>query len=315
MMKWRILVSAPYMLPVLDGYRDTFMAHGAEIVVPEVHERLSEEELFDLVGEIDGVIAGDDRFSERVLEKAVPRLKVISKWGTGIDAFDLDACRRLGVAVRNTPGAFTEPVADSVMGYVLSFARKLPWMDQQMKSGTWAKIPGRALHETVLGIIGLGNIGRAVARRARSFGMQVLANDIIEIPPSVIRETGVRMVSRDELLRQSDFVSLNCDLNPTSLHLMDFLAFGNMKPQGIVINMARGPIILEAALIEALSSNRIAGAALDVFEREPLPHDSPLIGMSNVMLAPHNSNSSPAAWLRVHENTIKNLFEVLEAGA
>jgi len=297
---------------VLGDYRHAIEAHSAEIVVPEVHERLSEDELLGLVGDIDGVIAGDDRFSEKVLERAVPRLKVISKWGTGIDSFDLAACRRLGVAVRNTPGAFTEPVADSVMAYVLSFARKLPWMDQQMKSGTWDKIPGKALHETVLGIIGLGNIGRAVAKRARGFGMRILATDIIDIPPSVLEETGAQIVSLDQLLRQSDFVSLNCDLNPTSVHLMDSSAFSTMKREAIVINLARGPIIDEAALIEALLNNKIAGAALDVFEREPLPHDSPLKTMSNVMLAPHNSNSSPKAWLRVHENTIRNLFEELE---
>lgn len=314
-MKWRVLVSAPYMQPVLDDYREALASRGAEIIVPEVHERLSEEELLQLVGDIDGVIAGDDRFTARVLEKAVPRLKVISKWGTGIDAFDLDACRRLGVAVRRTPGAFTEPVADSVMGYILSFARKLPWMDQQMKAGTWDKIPGRALHETVLGIIGLGDIGRAVAKRARGFGMCVLANDIIEIPASVVTETGVQMRSRDELLGLADFVSLNCDLNPTSVHLMNTATFSMMKPGAIIINMARGPIIHEEALVEALARGRIAGAALDVFEHEPLPEDSPLKTMSNVMLAPHNSNSSPSAWLRVHENTIKNLFEVLEAGA
>jgi D-3-phosphoglycerate dehydrogenase len=314
-MKWKILVSAPYMQPVLDDYRPMFAAHQAELVVPEVRERLSEAELLQLMGDIDGVIAGDDHFTARVLEKATPRLKVISKWGTGIDAFDQQACRRLGVAIRRTPGAFTEPVADSVMGYVLSFARKLPWMDQQMKEGIWDKIPGRALHETVLGIIGLGDIGRAVAKRARAFGVPVLANDIIEIPAEVIEQTGVTMVARDELLRQSDFVSLNCDLNPTSFHLMDAAAFGLMKRGAIVINMARGPIVYETALIEALQSEQIAGAALDVFEHEPLPQDSPLKAMSNVMLAPHNSNSSPAAWLRVHENTISNLFEALEGSA
>lgn len=312
-MKWNILISAPYLIPVLEDYRDEFKARDAETIVPTVHERLSEEELMGLVGEIDGVIAGDDPFTARVLEKAVPRLKVISKWGTGIDAFDQQACARLGVAIRNTPGAFTEPVADSVLGYILAFARRLHWMDGQMKSGIWDKLPGLALNETVLGIIGFGNIGTAVAKRARAFGMTVLANDIREIADDVIRDTGVRMVDRDELLCGSDFVSLNCDLNPTSLHLMDEQAFDLMKTTAIVINLARGPIIDENSLIEALQGHKIAGAALDVFENEPLPADSPLTCMSNVMLAPHNSNSSPSAWLRVHENTIKNLFNVLEA--
>lgn len=314
-MKWRILLSAPYMQPVIEDYREMIESYGAEIVVPKVNERLSEKELLELLGEIDGVIAGDDAFTSRVLDKAVPRLKVISKWGTGIDAFDLAACRRLGIAVRNVPGAFNEPVADSVMGYVLSFARLLPWMDQQMKSGLWDKIPGRALHETTLGIVGLGNIGRAVATRARGFGMEVIANDIIELPQSVIDETGVKMVNRDELLRRSDFVSLNCDLNPTSLQLMDRNAFRLMRPEAIMINLARGPIIDQDALIEALQEKRISGAALDVFEHEPLPPDCALKNMSNVMLAPHNSNSSPAAWSRVHKKSIENLFEVLEGSS
>ena len=311
-MKWRILVSAPYIQPVLNNYRETLESRGAELVVPNVTERLSENELMRLVGDIDGVIAGDDEFTERVLEKAAPRLRVISKWGTGIDSFDKNACTKLGVTIRNTPGAFTEPVADSVMGYVLNFARKLPWMDNQIKKGVWDKIPGRSLDETKLGIIGFGNIGTAVARRARAFGMHVMANDIKRISDKTIQETGVKIVDLDELLQYSDFVSLSCDLNPTSFHLMNEEAFSKMKEEAFIINLARGPLIDEKCLVDALKNRKIAGAALDVFEKEPLPDSSPLKAMSNVMLAPHNSNSSPAAWLRVHENTIKNLFEVLE---
>lgn len=312
-MKWKILVSAPYIQPVLEDYREILESRGAELVVPRVTERLSESELLDLVGDIDGVIAGDDEFTERVLEKAAPRLRVLSKWGTGIDSFDKQACARLGIVIKNTPGAFTEPVADSVMGYILNFARKLPWMDQQMKLGIWDKIPGRALNETTLGIIGLGNIGTAVAKRAKVFGMKVLANDIRRIPDEIVKETDVTMVSRDEVLKNVDFVSLCCDLNPTSFHLMNSETFALMKDSAFIINLARGPLIEESPLIDALMKNRIAGAALDVFEKEPLPDDSPLKQMSNVMLAPHNSNSSPSVWLRIHQNTIKNLFEVLEA--
>jgi len=202
-----------------------------------------------------------------------------------------------------------------VLGYILAFARQLPWMDQQMKGGTWHKIPGRSLSESVLGIIGFGNIGRAVARRARSFGMEVMANDILEIDDAVIAELGVRMVEKEELLQSSDFVSLNCDLNETSRHLTNGRTLGLMKPSAVLINTARGPLIDEPALIAALEAGIIAGAALDVFEHEPLPQDSPLRRMSNVMLAPHNSNSSPTAWKRVHENTIDNLFGVLEGAA
>lgn len=314
MKRWRVLISAPYFHSVLDEYRAELESKGAELVVPRVTERLSEKELLDIVGEVDGVIAGDDQFTEKVLVKASPRLKVISKWGTGIDAFDLHACARLGIAVKNTPGAFTNPVADSVMGYVLAFARQLSCMDQQMKAGTWRKIPGRSLSESILGIIGFGNVGQAVARRAKSFGTQVLANDIVQIDDDVVAETAVQMVSKGELFRSSDFVSLNCDLNNTSRHLVDEQTFNLMKSSAVLINTARGPIVSEPALVAALESGQIAGAALDVFEEEPLPEESPLRGMPNVLLAPHNSNSSPAAWEAVHKNSIKNLFEVLEGG-
>jgi phosphoglycerate dehydrogenase-like enzyme len=162
-----------------------------------------------------------------------------------------------------------------------------------------------------LGIVGVGTIGKAVTRRARAFGMQVLGNDIVAIDHVFITETGIQMMNLRSLLAESDFVSINCDLNPTSYHLMNEITFAQMNPTAVLINTARGPIVHEAALIEALQAGRLGGAALDVFEVEPLPLDSPLMKMDNVLLAPHNSNSSPAAWERVHWNTIRNLLDGL----
>jgi len=310
MKQWRLLITAPYMQPVPERCMRTLAENGFEVVVHKVNERLSEQELLDVIADFDAVICGDDRFTERVL-LASPRLKVISKWGTGIDSIDKEACRRLGIAVRNTPNAFSEPVADSVLGYLLCFARKLPWMDQAMREGEWQKIPGVSLGECTLGVIGVGNVGKAVVRRARAFGMTILGNDLLEPAAEFLMETDIEMVSREELLRRSDYVTLNCDLNPTSFHLIDESAFVVMKPTAVLINLARGPIIKEAALVQALTERKLAGAALDVFEEEPLPHRSPLRAMSNVLLAPHNSNSSPRAWGRVHDNSIKNVLEVL----
>ncbi len=310
--KYKVMVSAPYLLPVLDRFRRRFERHGIELVVPRVNERLEEEELLPLVPDLDGVICGDDRFSARVLE-AAPRLKVIAKWGTGIDSIDQDACRRLGITICNTPGAFSEPVADSVLGYILAFARRLPCMDRHMKQGSWEKIPGHSLGEAVLGVIGVGNVGKAVVRRARAFGMRVLGNDLKEMPPDFIVQTGIEMVDKPSLLAQADYLSLNCDLNPTSYHLLNQETLGLMKPGAVVINTARGPLVDEPALVRALRKGRLAGAALDVFEEEPLPPDSPLLGMDNVMLAPHNANSSPRAWERVHQSTIDQLLAALEA--
>jgi D-3-phosphoglycerate dehydrogenase len=306
-----ILFSAPYMIPGLDRFRPELESCGLDLVVPEVHERLTEVQLLQYAGQFDGTICGDDKYTARALEACAPRLKVISKWGTGIDSIDRQAAARLGIQVRNTPNAFTLPVADTVLGYMLAFARRHPWMDRAMKSGRWEKIPGRSLSECVLGVVGVGTIGKAVIRRARAFGMTILGNDIVEIDHVFLAENGVEMTSLDDLLSRSDFVSLNCDLNLTSHHLMNAQAFSKMKATGILINSARGPLVDEPALIEALHTGRIAGAALDVYENEPLPADSPLLRMEQVMLAPHNANSSPAAWERVHRNTIKNLLEGL----
>jgi phosphoglycerate dehydrogenase-like enzyme len=194
---------------------------------------------------------------------------------------------------------------------MLAFARRGPWMDAAMKRGEWQKIPGKTLSECTLGVIGLGNIGKAVTRRARAFGMQVLGNDIVEIDHVFVSETGIKITDLDSLLSNSDFVSVNCDLNPTSHHLIHAGTLAKMKSTAVLINTARGPLVDETALVAALAKGQIGGAALDVFEFEPLPKDSPLLQMDNVMLAPHNSNSSPTAWERIHWNTIRNLVEGL----
>jgi D-3-phosphoglycerate dehydrogenase len=310
-MNLKVLVSAPYIQPVIDRFRPVFAENGIEIIVPPVKERLDEMDLLQWMTDIDGVICGDDRFSERVL-RASPRLKVISKWGTGIDSIDQQACLEMGIELRNTPNAFSEPVADTVMGYILCFTRNLLEMDRHMKEGIWKKIPGRALRECTLGVIGVGNVGKAVIRRAQPFGLRLLGNDRVQMPEDFLSGTAIQMVSFEDLLSQSDFISLNCDLNPSSRHLINDKAFSLMKRTTFLINTARGPIIEEPALIRALKTKRLSGAALDVFEREPLPPDSPLRKMSNVLLAPHNANSSPEAWEHVHINTINNLLEVLK---
>src|SRR5574341_1530351 len=306
-----VLITAPYMIQFLERFGPVLKKYGLELIVPEVKERMEEADLLKYAGQFDGVICGDDRYTARVLEACAPRLKIISKWGTGIDSIDSEAASRLGIKVARTPNAFTTPVADTVLGYILAFARRQPWMDWEMKAGHWEKLPGRALSECTLGVIGVGNIGKAVTRRARAFGMKVLGNDIIEIDHVFITELRIEMMSLEALLNNSDFVSLNCDLNPTSHHLINTKTLARMKPEAVLINTARGSIVDEKALIEALQAKRLAGAALDVFEAEPLPSDSPLLKMNNVMLAPHNSNSSPAAWERVHWNTIRNLLDGL----
>ena len=303
-----ILLTAPYLIPFLDRFRPVFEHYKLDVIVPPVQERMEEADLLAYAGQFDGALCGDDRYTEGVLQACAPRLKVISKWGTGIDSIDAVAAARLGIQVGRTLNAFTLPVADTVLGYILAYARRGPWMDREMKKGRWEKIPGVSLSECTLGVVGVGNIGKVVLRRARAFGMRLLGNDIIPIAPDFLVENGVQMVSLQQLAAEADFISLNCDLNPTSFHLVNAEMLSWMKPGVVLINTSRGPVIDEVALVQALERGMIGGAALDVFEVEPLPADSPLLKMDNVLLAPHNSNSSPAAWERVHWNTIRNLL-------
>ena len=310
-MTWRVLISAPKFLSAIEDFRSRLEAADVEIVIAPVRERLSESELLEIVETIDGAICGDDQFTEKVM-RAAPRLKVISKWGTGIDSIDTSAAAKLGIRVCNTPNAFTDAVADTTLGYILSFARGLLSMDRDVHRGLWTKPDLVSLRECTVGVIGAGNIGKAVVRRARAFSTRVIGTDPVAVDPSFIAETGLVMTSLSQLLEEADFVSLHCDLNPTSFHLIGREELKAMKSSAYLINTARGPIIDEAALADALRETRIAGAALDVFEAEPLPAASPLREFPNCLLATHNANNSREGVQRVHESTITNLLNALQ---
>lgn len=309
-MKYRVLVSAPYFQPVVQQYAEVFEENRIEVVVPRVEERLSVEQLLPLVADIHGTICGDDAYTEEVLACA-PNLRVISKWGTGIDSIDLESCQKRGVAVCNTPNAFTEPVADTTLGYMLMHVRGLKLLDDGMKAGLWQKQLGRSLSECTIGIIGLGNIGRAVAKRLSSFNARILGNDPIAPPKSFCQDYGVEMVHKEDLFQWSDVITLHCDLNSTSYHIIDASALKFFRPATFLINTARGKLIDELCLIRALGENRLAGVALDVFENEPLSKESSLRNMGQVLLSPHSSNSSPKAWDIIHQKTVENLLKHL----
>lgn len=306
-----VLLSAPYMLPYVERFRPVFLHYGLDLIIPQVQERLTQNELVVYVNQFDATLCGDDQYTKSVLDACAVRLKVISKWGTGLDSIDRDEAAKLGIKVFNTPNAFTLPVADSVMGYILAFARQLSWMDKAMKGGKWKKIPGRSLSECTLGVVGVGNVGKAVLRRARAFGMKLLGNDIVPIAPDFLVENGVEMTTLTDLVKRSDFISINCDLNTGSFHLINESMLKLVKHGAVLINTARGRIVDEFALIDALQSGQLGGAGLDVYETEPMMSNNALLKMDNVLLAPHNANSSPSAWERVHWSSIRNLLDGL----
>jgi len=310
--KYRALVTAPPILPKIFNYKNLFDKKSVEIVVPpyEVVECLYENELVELLKNIDGILCGDDKITENVL-KQTKRLKVISKWGTGIDSIDKDAAERLGIKVLRVKDVFSEPVSDTVLAYILLFSRKIIEKNQIVINNKWEKTESHTLKEKSLGIIGVGHIGKVVAQKALALGMKVYGNDVREISRDFVKKTDIEMVNLNELLTNADFITLHCDLNNSSFHLIGEKELKIMKSESVLINTSRGEVVDQPSLELALQHNEISGAALDVFEVEPLPEESILRKMNNVFLSPHNSNGSPQVFNKVDELSIQNLFDAL----
>ena len=311
-MKWNVLITCPQLQQTINLYRALFAEHGIEIELPHVVQKLSESKMLEIIDRFDGVIAGDDEFTARVLEKG-KRLRVITKWGVGVDAIDIEAAKRLGIRVYNTPNVFSDEVADVVMGYIILLARQLHKLDHSVRNGDWIKIQGVSLRGKVLGVIGVGSIGRAVVRRAIAAGMSVVGYDVASIPSSFITETGLCPVEFEELLQTSDFISLNCSLTSSNWHMFGPREFALMKTGVYIVNTSRGALIDESSLIKALQEGKVAGAALDVFEDEPLSPNSPLRQFNNCIFGTHNSSNTYEAVMRVNELAICNLLEGLES--
>ncbi|MGV9796729.1 phosphoglycerate dehydrogenase [Mycobacterium sp. NPDC003449] len=253
----------------------------------------SEEELIELLTDVDAVVAASDPFTASVLA-AAPALRVIARTGVGFDAIDVDAASERGIVVCNAPGVNRQSVAELTLAFLLMCARHINPVVADVRSGGWGRPSGTELAGTTLGVVGLGAIGRAVAHLATAFGMRVLAHDQV-IDNAYVDEHGIEVVPLERLLNLSDFVSLHLFLGPQTHHLIDAERLALMKPTAYLINTSRGPIVDEAALVDALRNNVIAGAALDVVEAEPLPPDAPIRTLPNVVLTPHIGGSTRQA--------------------
>jgi D-3-phosphoglycerate dehydrogenase / 2-oxoglutarate reductase len=306
----RILITCRQMQNCIDEFRPRLAERQLELVLPEIVQQPSEEDLIEIIGGFDGMIAGDDPLSARVLEHA-KRMRIISKWGVGIDGIDLDAARTLGIPVLNTPGVFGGEVADLALGYVVMLARQLHRIDASVKAGGWFKYEGRSLDGKVLGIAGFGSIGQAVAARGKGFGMRILAHDISDAASAAAQELGVEMLSRDELFQQSDFLVLCSPLTPQTRHMAGESTLSLMQPGSYLINVGRGPLVDELALVRALESGRVEAAALDVFEQEPLPPDSGLRRFEQCVFGSHNASNTREGVLRTSARAVENLMQGL----
>lgn len=282
----RVLVTVTHIYPREAPYLRRLETAGLEVVrkIGQHGGKLSEDELIEALPGVFATVAGSEPYTERVFRSA-PGLRIVSRWGVGFDAIDLEAATRQGVVVCTAAGANHEAVADYALALMCTLQRGLFRNHRLITSGQWRTEFRPGLWRATVGIVGLGRIGQAVARRCRGFEMRILA---YEPAPNLafVREHGIELVSLDELLRQADLVTLHCPATPETRHLINRERLALMKPTAHLINTARGPLVEEAALYEALTSGRLGGAGLDVFEHEPLT-SSPLFGLDNVILSPH----------------------------
>ena len=309
----RILVTPTSFQPGHDNpMLERLQEFADELVFNPTGKPLQPEQLLPLLQDCDGYVAGLDFITADVLRQC-PRLKVISRYGAGYDRVDVAAAKECGITVTTTPGVNSEAVAELAVGMMLSLARQIPYLDRTTREGKWLRATGTELRGKTVGIVGLGAIGKNVARCCAGIGMKVIAFDSFP-NAAYCREHGIGQVELEELLHTADFISLHLPLNDETRHMIDARTIAGMKPGAVVINTSRGAIVDEQAAYEALCSGQLGGLGLDAFEQEP-PEASPLFELPNVVLTPHTGAHTREATLGMARLAVENLISVLETGA
>jgi D-3-phosphoglycerate dehydrogenase len=305
----RVLVSDKLSEAGLNVLRE---APGVEL---EFKPGMSEDELCSVIGEFDGlIIRSGTTVTARVID-AAGKLRVIGRAGIGVDNVDIPAASRRGIVVMNTPTGNSVTTAEHALALLASLARKIPQAVASMRTGKWekSKFQGREIAHKTLGVIGLGNIGRIVANRAQGLKMKVIGVDPV-LSSDRAAELGIELVELDELLTRSDFITIHAPLTPETNGMIDDAAFDKMKDDTLIVNAARGGIVDEDALVRAIQAGKVAGAALDVFSKEPLEPDSPLLGLDNVLCTPHLGASTSEAQERVAVEIAEQTVAYLQDG-
>ena len=309
--KYKILVSAIPLVPIFKNYKKYFSDRKFLIDLKKADQFLTERELLKVIKDYDGVICGDDEFSEKVLSKA-QNLKVISKWGTGINSIDLNYAKKRNIKVCNTPSAFSYSVATMALALILAYYRKIIINHNLVKKHEWPKISGETLFNKKVGVIGVGNIGKKIFQMLRGFETINYGNDLRKINRSFLKKYNIKHVSKNKIFQESDIIITAADLNKSSYHLINKKNLNKMKKNVLIVNISRGPLIDNIALIEFLKKNKNSGACLDVFEKEPLNSNSELLTLKNCILASHNAFNTKHEVEKTHLNTIKNILKILK---
>lgn len=287
---------------MLEGFAD-------EIVFNPYGRPLKGGDFKGIFDGVDGFIAGLDYITAEIIESMPKTLKVISRYGAGVDRVDLKAAAQKGIVVTNTPGTNSVAVAELAFGLMLSLARSIPLLDKETKNGEWSRHTGIELCGKTLGILGLGAIGKNIASRAKAFGMRVLAYDPY-INTEYARSNGIVACALEDVLKTADFISLHLPLNEETKHIIDKKALSTVKHGVFIINTARGGLIDENAAKEALESGKLGGLGLDVFEAEPVT-DSPLLAFGNVVATPHTGAHTAESVQNMGIMAVQNLVDIL----
>jgi D-3-phosphoglycerate dehydrogenase len=290
------------------------LQHAIDAGQLQVDERvgMKPDELCKAIGEYDGLIVRSASTVTKDVVEAASKLRVIGRAGIGVDNIDVEAATRRGIAVMNTPGGNNVTTAEHAISMLLSLARSIPQATASMKGGKWekTKFTGSEISNKTLGIVGVGNIGRLVAERAQGLKMKVMAYDPF-ITEQKAREMGIELATLDAVLQRADFISIHTPLLPETRNLIDAAALAKMKPTARLVNCARGGIVDEVALADALRNKKLAGAALDVFEQEPVATDNPLLGLDNVVCTPHLGAATAEAQVAVSVAIAEQIVDFL----
>ena len=305
----RILLTTTSFQDTPGEHHDRLAATGWEVVT--ARGPLSEADTLAAVGEVDGYICGDDAITRRVLEKASPRLKVLSKYGIGVDKIDVAACTEMGIPLLFTPGVNHTTVAEHAFLLLLALEKNLLFHCDSTRAGGWKRQTGHELLGKTIGIVGLGRIGREVAIRAKAFGMRPLGYDVYWDEAFAAEHGVTRAATIDEVFAQSDYLSLHTNLTPETRDLVRAETIRRMKPDVIVINCARGEIVNTADMAAALASGRVRGYGTDVLDVEPPPADHPLTHLPNCLVTPHVGSRTSESVQRQALAAVENLVRAM----
>jgi len=304
----RVLLTTTSFQDTPGSHHDLLAQTGWEIVT--ARGPLNEADTLAAVGEIDAYICGDDLITDAVLEKAQPRLKVISKYGIGVDKIDVDACTRRGIPLLFTPGVNHTTVAEHVFLLMLCLQKHLLFHADAVRAGEWKRKTGHELCSKTIGIVGLGRIGKEVAIRAKAFGMKIIAYDVYWDEAFARSHDVARAATMDEIFAQSDYVSLHTNLTPETRDLVRAETIAKMKDGVQIINCARGEIVHTADIVAALKSGKVGGYGADVLDEEPPPPDHPLLHLPNVVITPHVGSRTSESVQRQANMSVQNLINI-----